>query len=242
MQGIYKITNLITKKCYIGKTNNSDRRWRDHKRLAFTENHKEYNKILYQSMRKYGIENFIFEIIEELEDYSISSEREKYWISYYNSYYNGYNETPGGDGGSLKGHCQGSSNGRAKLTEEDVIKIRTLYAQGISKANCYKMFKNKITEGGFTRVWSGRTWTHIMPEVFTEENKKRNENLGKSNNGAKNRRKFTEEQVLAIRSRRDNLESNSEVYKDYINIGTKASFDGIWYNKTYKNIGITQDE
>ena len=40
MQGIYKITNIITNKSYIGKSNNINRRFSDHKRLAFTENQK----------------------------------------------------------------------------------------------------------------------------------------------------------------------------------------------------------
>ena len=102
MQGIYKITNLITNLCYIGKSNNIDRRWKDHKRLAFTEGHKEYNKALYCSMRKYGLDNFSFEIIEELEDYSLSDEKEKYWIKYYNccvleNRKGGYNLTHGGE-------------------------------------------------------------------------------------------------------------------------------------------------
>ena len=235
MQGIYKITNLITKKIYIGKTNDSDRRWKNHQRLAFTSGHKEYNKILYQSMRKYGIENFSFEIIEELEDYSISGEREQYWIKYYDSYNNGYNETLGGDGGSEKGHCLGSLNGRAKLTEKDVIKIRELYKKGISKKECYSLFKDKITENGFAKVWAGRTWSHIMPEVFTEENKKRNEHLGKAN-AAKNNRLFTKEQVIEIRKRKNNNEQNSKVFLDFVNIGSKSSFDDIWYGRTYKEI------
>jgi group I intron endonuclease len=77
-QGIYKITNLINNQCYIGKTNNFERRKKDHFRLAFTEGHKEYNKTLYRAIRKYGQENFSFDIIERLEDYSLSGEREKY--------------------------------------------------------------------------------------------------------------------------------------------------------------------
>ena len=235
MQGIYKITNLINNKCYIGKTNNSERRWKDHQRLAFTEGHKEYNKTLYKAMRKYGINNFVFEIIEELKDYSISGEREKYWISLYDSYHNGYNENEGGDGGSEKGHCQGTSNGRALLSEEDVIKIRTLYKNGISRSECYSLFKDKITESGFGKIWLGRTWSHIMPEVYTEENKKRNESLGKAQ-AARNRRLFNEEQVKEIRKRRDNSESNSVVFLDYINIASKSCFDDIWYNRTYKEI------
>lgn len=50
-------------------------------------------------MRKYGKENFTFEIIELCpEDNNILSTREKYWIDFYNSYEEGYNETRGGEG------------------------------------------------------------------------------------------------------------------------------------------------
>lgn len=232
MQGIYKITNLINNTLYIGRTNSSERRWKDHQRLAFTEGHKEYNKTLYKAMRKYGIENFTFEIIEKLKDYSISGEREKYWIAYYDSYHNGYNESEGGDGGSAPGHCRGSQNGRSKLTEEDVIKIRTLFREGISKNKCYILFKDKISEGGFARVWLGQTWKHIMPEVFTKENIKRNEAMGKA--AASNTKKIlSKEQVLDIRQRRKNGEKKSNVFKDYSELITIATFEGVWYNKTY---------
>ena len=101
MQGIYKITNLINNKVYIGKTNNSDRRWKDHQRLAFTENHKEYNKILYQAMRKYGVDNFTIEQIDLAYSKDELNNKEIYWIEKYQSYKssNGYNRTRGGDGG-----------------------------------------------------------------------------------------------------------------------------------------------
>ena len=40
MQGIYKITNNLNGSIYIGKSNNLDRRWKDHQRLAFTPDQK----------------------------------------------------------------------------------------------------------------------------------------------------------------------------------------------------------
>ena len=50
---------------------------------------------LYNAMRKYGIEHFHVELLEETNEPSI---REQYWIQQYNSYQNGYNATLGGDG------------------------------------------------------------------------------------------------------------------------------------------------
>ena len=235
MQGIYKITNLINNKCYIGKTHNSDRRWQDHQRLAITPGHKEYDKALYKAMRRSGLNNFSFEMIEELDDYNTLGERVIYWIEYFDSYNKGYNESKGGDGGSLLGHCTGCLNGWVNLNEEDVIKIRTLYNNGISKSDCYNLYKDKITLNGFTGVWSGRTWKTIMPEVYTEENKKRNEKLGKGKSG-KGQRHFSDEQVKIIRQRRDCGESNSIVYKDYVEVGSKSSFDDIWYNRKYIDV------
>lgn len=97
---IYKITNLINGKVYIGQTNNPQQRWKEHCRLgALTYiNNKNRHSRLYLAMKKDGIENFNFEIIEELtEEYN---EKEKYWIQYYNSFLDkskGYNLTPGGE-------------------------------------------------------------------------------------------------------------------------------------------------
>ena len=233
-QGIYKITNLINNKSYIGKTNNFKRRESDHFRLATTKGHKEYDKALYQAIRKYGKENFSFEIIEILEDYSISGEREKYWISFYDSYNNGYNESEGGDGGSQKGHCLGSLNGRSLLNEEDVIFIRTKFKEGISRQDCYKFFKDKITLTGFSKIWNGKTWPHIMPEVYTKENIERNANLGKSQNNAK--RKLTNEEVKQLRQWRKEGITYSEIVKKLNNKISLSTAKDIGNYKTYKEV------
>ncbi len=62
---VYKITNTINNKCYIGITNNYKKRWSNHKTTYLNENSKEYDKPLYRAFRKYGLENFTFEILEE---------------------------------------------------------------------------------------------------------------------------------------------------------------------------------
>lgn len=89
---IYKITNLINQKVYIGQTSRTiDIRWQQHLELSKTgETH------LYRAMRKYGIENFS---IEQVEETSLLNEREIFWIDYYKSFEKGYNMTLGGEGG-----------------------------------------------------------------------------------------------------------------------------------------------
>ena len=52
--------------------------------------------IIYQAIRKHGLENFDFIILEECLTEQLN-EREVYWIAYFNSYKNGYNATEGGD-------------------------------------------------------------------------------------------------------------------------------------------------
>lgn len=95
--GIYKITNLINGKVYIGQSKDIYYRWYDHKKES-RKNRKDI--VLYCAFAKYGIENFSFEIVEEcsLEDLD---EKEIFYIKQYNSYINwensnGYNMTIGG--------------------------------------------------------------------------------------------------------------------------------------------------
>lgn len=91
---IYKITNLINQKVYIGQTSRTiDIRWQQHLYSS-----KDGESLLYRAMRKYGIENFS---IEQVEETSLLNEREIFWINYYNSFEKGYNMTLGGEGSQI---------------------------------------------------------------------------------------------------------------------------------------------
>ena len=123
---IYKITNKINNKVYIGQTNRSlEIRWREHKSRAGCH----YTSHLYSAMDKYGTDNFDFEKIEEVTERHLD-EREKFWISYYDSSNSqkGYNLTIGG---------QGKRNYNAEI-------IRNLWDEGksvgeiITELNCDK--------------------------------------------------------------------------------------------------------
>ena len=94
MAYIYRIVNKINNKVYIGKTYGTiEQRWKSH--LQDSKKSSEQHRPLYRAFKKYGIENFL---IEEIEETSIPEEREKYWIETYGSFHNGYNATIGGDG------------------------------------------------------------------------------------------------------------------------------------------------
>ena len=94
MAYIYQIINDINNKIYIGKTEFSiDKRFKEHCSDAFKERNEK--RPLYSAMRKYGIEHFHIELIEETDN---PEEREKYWIEQKQSFKNGYNATLGGDG------------------------------------------------------------------------------------------------------------------------------------------------
>jgi group I intron endonuclease len=104
MRVIYKITNNINGKIYIGKD---------------SRNKKSYmgsGKSIKNAINKYGIENFTKEIIDSANSLDELNEKEKKWISYYNSYIPsvGYNRSLGGEG----------NWDLSLMPEEDVKKMR----------------------------------------------------------------------------------------------------------------------
>lgn len=102
MAYIYKITNDINNKVYVGKTDFSiEKRFKEHCNDAFKKTKEK--RPLYSAMRKYGIEHFHIELIEECDN---PEEREVFWIGYYRGYEDGYNATYGGDGKRLYNHEQ----------------------------------------------------------------------------------------------------------------------------------------
>jgi group I intron endonuclease len=120
---IYKITNKINNKIYIGKTCNKNpfNRWARHLNTAkhkTTVNHTY--QLIHKAINKYGKENFTFEVIEICNVENIGLEREKFWIEQYKSnvykYGNefGYNLTEGGDGSSGFKHSKESKEKMSK--------------------------------------------------------------------------------------------------------------------------------
>lgn len=142
MIGIYKITNLLNNKVYIGQSRNISERWRSHRTKYQTQDYP-----LYRAIRKYGIDNFSFEVIEECEIDKLN-DREIYWIAYYNANNknNGYNLTEGG-----------SSVSPLKLTQEDVLQIiKYLSTTVISQQDLAQMFN--VSQRTISSINTGETW------------------------------------------------------------------------------------
>ena len=218
-QGIYKITNLTNNKCYIGKSSNIEERFKYHKQRYLEK--REWNKILYKAFRKYGLENFSFEIIEIIKNYTEQkgSEREIYWIAFYKSYCKdenkGYNETRGGDGGITVADPRAAYG---ILTNEEVIYLRKRYNECKYPGGLIyeKEFKDKISRRGFQAIWSGERSINIMPEVFSIENKQKQTQLNREYEGVL-RRRITLEDKKKCKKRISNGESISQVWKDGFN-------------------------
>ena len=225
MIGIYKITNNINGKIYIGQSNNIQRRFSEHQTKG------SISRIPVDiAIQKYGKENFSFEVLEEcpVEELNI---KETKWITYFNSIENGYNCSLGGDQQST-----GSNNGRAILTEDEVKIIRRAYANHLRRKDVYKQFENKISFSTFANIWDGTSWSHIMPEVFTEENKKYY--MTESTNGENSYyAKFSNEEVVQLRERYV-TENAKDIYSDYKDRCSYNTLQQILWGRTYKNLPI----
>lgn len=223
MIGIYKITNKLNNKVYIGQSSNLERRYKEH--FEWNNNSTQYIDLLIKDL---GKDNFSYEIIEECS-FSELDNKEKYWINYYNSFYEGYNKTKGGNGAFY---------GSPKLTIEEVKYIRTAYNNLEDRQKVYLLFNDKITFDGFCHVWDGSRWKNIMPEVFTEENKKYHKNKTKFTKGEKHpSSKLTDEEVLSIRTRYK-TETAEQIWQDYKNKYTLGSFKQILIGTKYSHLPI----
>lgn len=127
---IYKITNKVNGKVYIGQTRYTvEFRWRQHI-------HKKDNTHFHNAIRKYGVDNFIVETLEEC-DYKDLNSKEIFYIAKYDSFKKGYNSTLGGDGN------------RILILDDKYDEIKNLYLSGFSSnkiADLYGVDKATIVK------------------------------------------------------------------------------------------------
>ena len=91
--GIYKITCIKTGEIYIGKSTDVKSRWQQHCKSAFNCGTIAHS-LLHTKMKQYGIEQFTFELVEQVPKEQLS-EREKFYINFYQTKETGLNERNG---------------------------------------------------------------------------------------------------------------------------------------------------
>ncbi len=231
--GIYKITNVINGKVYVGASINIIKRWNDHIDNARNMNREEKYKTLYLAFDKYGILNFNFQVLEFC-DKNLLSTRESFWISELNSYKLGYNQTTGGDIGGFD-RC-GEKHPKCKLTKNDVIEIRKRYSNLERKKVVYKDYVDKIGFSGFSKVWKGETWRDVSMEVYTKNNIDFHRNNTGNSGESNGRSLLSYEQVKNILQRKENGECFSSVADDFDCVVSRKYIYNIWNRYTWKNV------
>jgi len=186
---IYKTTNLVNGKIYIGQDKNNN------------STYLGSGKILQFAFQKYGIENFSKEILEKCESTADLNEKEKYWISFYQSTNKniGYNIALGGNGGdTISNHPRKDEIGEKhsewlkennptrgrKRSEEEIEKWKESYVgkyQGENNPN----FGSKRNNSAKEKMSEARKswWKKLSEEERIEIVKKLSEsNKGKAGN------------------------------------------------------------
>lgn len=157
---VYKITNKINGKKYIGITNNYKRRWSNHKCCS------DPSMVIAKAIKKYGQENFIFEVLYSGLTIEQSEQKEKELIISENSLVpNGYNVSKGGLGlyGIGKQFQIGSKNPNAHLNEEEVKYIKS--NRNIPMYVLYDEFSEKIGYQAFKNIYNDESYKNIKPTI-----------------------------------------------------------------------------
>lgn len=166
--GIYKVTNKINNKVYIGKSTDIYYRWKEHIR---NKDKKDFQYVFARALRKYGETNFSWEIVERCNE-TVLNDKEIFYIKKFNSFIGekgswGYNMTRGGDGQSGVGivvyqySLKGEYIGQFESVASASINTGT-NASGIINCCAHR----RKSSGGF--IWSYEKKENISP--YTHNN------------------------------------------------------------------------
>lgn len=150
---IYKVTNLINGKCYVGQTIRTlEERIAEHKRKK--------RLLLSKAFEKYGFENFSFEILDTAKTLNELNEKEIHWINQLNTIKpNGYNL------------CKGGNNTFGYHHREDSKKSMSIKKSNMYVGNGNPFYGKKHTEKAKEKMRIAKTgrkltdeWKKIYPK------------------------------------------------------------------------------
>ena len=206
MHYIYKYTNKITGKHYIGQTNDLRKRYNGHKSESFNPNAKGYDLPFHCAIRKYGMENFSYDVLEEIADgesQAFINEREIYFIGYYHSLVkdNGYNLTIGGDGSP-----------KLPLTYEEKLKRSKLFT-GEEIQDIQKRLLNDEEYDDIEKIYAPKLKRTFLVNINTGANFYNPEFNYPLKKNAKSR--FSQKEIRAIKEKIKAGIKYSEIQKEF---------------------------
>lgn len=228
MIGIYKVTCKVNKKVYIGQSLNVEGRFKAHINNHTNKNLKgDYQTKFYRALRKHGIDNFTFEIIEIVKNPMDLNEREAFWVEKYNSFARGYNSTPGGD--AVTGGNDLHPN--AKNSNKEVLELkRKLVETKISQGDLAKEYG--ITQSTVSLINLGKIWNSLgefdYPLRKVEARK----------SGQENARTVLNDNIVNTIRNRYQYETGKEIYQDYKDICSYTTFERALTGRTYKYLPL----
>ncbi|MBA9027593.1 helix-turn-helix domain-containing protein [Peribacillus huizhouensis] len=200
---IYKATNTVNRKVYIGLTIRT-LQTRKKRHLLDARSGSEF--IFHRAIRRYGEESFKWKVIDKADTLDELNEKEMYWINHYDSYNNGYNMTFGGSALMLgRSHTeearkkiaeagigrlvteetrrkireanQGENSSSSKLTASQVLEIHELLKEGLFCSQIAETFG--ISPIAVYEIGTGRKWKYLFEENFIEARIQQREERGK---------------------------------------------------------------
>lgn len=217
MIGIYKITNNITNKIYIGQSGRVEGRLGNHKRQAYDINHKQYDWELYQDIRKYGEDNFTFEIVETID---ITDIEEKWIQKFVKEGYEMYNK-------NLKPKTNSQGHLKKFNNSEIANIIKLLKENKISNIKIAKQFN--CSPSLIDDINNGKKYKQENESYPIRDYKA----IGSNNHNAL----YTDEEVIKIREEYVN-NSIGTLFKKYGKNKNQDVFSRMVRGKTYNHLPI----
>lgn len=222
---VYKITNKINNKIYIGVTNNYKKRWNNE--CSYPRDPKR-RQVIQEAIHKYGKNNFTFELLHSNLSLESAAEYENYYANKYNSYVpNGYNVAKCGE---YHPNCKpqyGEKNGMAKLSDEEAQYILDHRNQPMYVL--YDEFSSRISYQQFKQIYNHKCYKHLSTNVEKYPYNIEFSNQFTSNNA------LEYDEVVELRIRYNNGEYWRSVYEDYKDkYNDEMAFWNVYVGNRYK--------